>query len=479
MSSSPRSQTAQTESESPGSAEKVTNGIANQLFGSDRNPEEEEQIQSNHDDNRSQQSASTSVKSHSASKSHSTANKGSIEYSEPSLNEEEEGNANVADAESNSKSNNEEEAYYEYQSSVSRSQKTSTSLSSSGKKSTYAKRRTAKRQKANEPPQEEVDAALDLLLHGVPPEDFDPATLKCCIRELQKLKKDSVMNKNYREANYYSELIKASNRAADVAGFSSQCTQKLGYLKAKQMDAQEKVDDINDYYIQQFQEFEEMIDSKMQAMTDQQKQELEEFDRNIPDDLPPKYLKHSDAYVQLRKKEKLLIRNEDYLAADEVKTKADALEQEELAKQNVKMQDDLQKERNALVKKHNQQYSAFALWVDARRHEMLTYRDKELEGPVRRLEYYTNLINKIEKKGFTPNPLYGYTTNRVTQKESIRAVKIAAQTPVERDSKLSKTREKQIIPNHRPLSSMRTQKLNRTTGSRTGKNSQRSNLPPV
>ena len=44
-----------------------------------------------------------------------------------------------------------------------------------------------KKRKADQPPQEEIDAALDLLLHGVPTEDFDPVTLKCCITELNKL----------------------------------------------------------------------------------------------------------------------------------------------------------------------------------------------------------------------------------------------------------------------------------------------------
>ncbi|OHT12779.1 hypothetical protein TRFO_17233 [Tritrichomonas foetus] len=465
---SPRSehedgQTNNSNSEDLGQAEQVTNAIANSLFGENPQTAQEEE-----DQNPEEHSSHNRTPNRSGG---STANR-----------EEEED------------SNNEEENYNEEQNSpyksASRSQSSSSAYSTShqsvsGSKRNSArgntqpvKRKTVRRQKQpDEPPQEEVDAALDLLLHGVPPEDFDPATLRCCIKQLQELKKDSVANKNYREANYYSELIKSSMKASDIAGFSTQCTQKLGYLMEKQADAQEKVDEINENWIQQFQEFESMIDAKMQALTEQQTRELEEFDQNMPDDLPPKYLKHSDAYVMMRKKERLLIRNEDYLAADEVKKKADALEKEELTIQHMKLQDDLLRERNALIKKHNQQYEAFALWMNSKRHDMLNFRDKDLEGPVRRLEHYTRLVDKIEKKGLPPNPYYGFTTNRVSRKESIRAVRTAAQTPLDRDTKPRQPREKPVIPNYRPSSAMRTQKLNKTK-TISSKNSQRSNLPP-
>ncbi|KAK8899905.1 hypothetical protein M9Y10_002228 [Tritrichomonas musculus] len=346
------------------------------------------------------------------------------------------------------------------------------------------KKATRKRkQEPDDPPQEEIDAALDLLLHNIPPEDFDPATLRCCIKQLQELKKDAVTNKNYKEANHYAELIKASQKAADIAGFSTQCTQKLGYLLDKQADAQEKVDEINNHWIRQFQKFEMLIDSKMQALTEQQTQELEKFDSDIPDELPPKYVKHSVQYVLMRKKEKLLIRNEDYLAADNVKQQADALEKEELTKQHMKHQDDLQMQRNALIQKHNQQYEAFALWMKTRRHEMLAYRDKDLEGPVRRLEHYTRLVNRIEKKGLPPNPYYGYTTNRVSRKESIKAVRTAAQTPIDRDPRQHQPREKPFIPSYRPSSVMkqiRIEKSPKSSAHSSSQNTHRSSsrLPP-
>lgn len=445
-----------------GPAEQIISNVANSLFGQPNNEEEENK---NEIDNAEKEENTNPV------------DKNEPEQSNEAAEEEEQNKEDSKFSESLSVSSKQ---------SIS-SKKSKKSSSSNLQPLQVKKKTTRKRNKQPEdPPQEEIDAALDLLLHNIPPEDFDPATLRCCIKQLQELKKDAVSNKNYKEANHYAELIKASQKATDIAGFSTQCTQKLGYLLDKQADAQEKVDEINNEWIRRFQKFEMLIDTKMQTLTEQQTRELEEFDSKMPDDLPPKYVKHSVQYVLMRKKEKLLIRNEDYLTAENVKQQADALEQEELTKQHMKLQDDLQMQRNALIQKHNQQYEAFALWMNTRRHEMLNYRDKDLEGPVKRLEHYTRLVDRIEKRGLPPNPLYGYTTNRVSRKESIKAVRSAAQTPIERDPSQHKPREKPVIPSYRPSSAMKQMRLSkhsqRSSAHSSSQNTQRSNsssrLPP-
>jgi hypothetical protein len=305
------------------------------------------------------------------------------------------------------------------------------------------------------PPAEEIEAALDLLLHGVPPEDFDPVTLRCCMDELAKLKKEAVAHKNYLDADRYAQLIKQSQKACDVSTFSALCTGQLGYFMDKQADAQEKVDEANGQWDETFQQFEEMVNAKMAELTDNQNSELDAFDASRPDDLPVKYVKHSVEYVALRKRERLLIRNEDYVTADAVKQKADALEAEELTSQHLKLQDDLQRQRNAIIEKHSQQFDAFAIWLNSKRRDMIRARMKDLEGPLRRLDHYTRLVERIEKKGLPPNPYHGFTTNRVSRKESIKAVRTAAQTPMDRDPAKAKPREKPVIPGFRPTSAMR------------------------
>jgi hypothetical protein len=298
-----------------------------------------------------------------------------------------------------------------------------------------------------------MEAALDLLFHGVPPEDFDPVILGFCIARLTSLKSDAIREKNYLEADYYAQLVKHSQKAVDLGNFSSQCAGKLGYFMQKQADAQDMVDETNEHWMRLFREFEETADAKLRDLTDAHNAELDEFDRRRPSDLPAKYVKHSVEYVALRKRERLLVRNQDFVTADAVKQRADVLEAEELTSQNMKLQDDLMRQRKGLIEKHSQQFNAFAGWLNTKRRDMIRARARDLQGPLRRLGHYARLVERMEKCGIPPNPTDGFTTRRVSRKESIRALRIAAQTPIERPGR-PRQREKPPLA-FRPTSAMK------------------------
>jgi hypothetical protein len=315
---------------------------------------------------------------------------------------------------------------------------------------------TPQRKPAGErPPAEEIAAAMDLLAHGVPPDDFDPTTLRCCIDELIAQKRAAIDGKDYIKADRLAQLIRQSQKAADVSDFAMQCTQKLAYFQGKHADAQAKVDETNETWDGLFGEFEEMVDGKMQELIDAQNRELEEFDGERPSDLPAKYKKHSVEYNALRKREHLLTLTEDFIVAHVVKARADAMEADEVTGQHVKLQDDLQRQRNAIVEKHSQQFNAFATWLNGKRAEMVRARALDLAGPMRRLAHYAALVEQIERKGLPPNPYYGFTANRVSRKESLKALRMAAQTPMERDLTKIKPREMAAMSGFRPTMAIR------------------------
>lgn len=57
---------------------------------------------------------------------------------------------------------------------------------------------------------------MDLLLHGVPPDDFDPGTLRFCIEE----------SKNYIEADRDAQLIKQLTKSRGRFKFFNTVTHK-------------------------------------------------------------------------------------------------------------------------------------------------------------------------------------------------------------------------------------------------------------
>ena len=330
------------------------------------------------------------------------------------------------------------------------SQKTNKS-SKSSKTSKSSKSPNSRLSNSKKELNEEVLAAMDLLEGGKDPSEFDPETLGSCIEGFKTKKENAVKEGDYLKANEYAELMKSCQRSLNVGSFATQCTQKLDYYRQKQADAQELLDQINQEWEDKFYEFEAQFDMKLQELTNAQKEELDTFNNSTPDDLPPQYQKFSPDLLLMRKRERLLLRNEEYVDAHKMKTLADQREALELTQQQSKFQDDRLKKQNALIDKHNQQFLAFAEWVKERRHVMLQQRDKDTEGPRKRLQHYTELVEKIEKKGIAPNPTDGFTINKVSRKESVKACRTAAQTPLERSEK-RKPREKPPIPTFRPSS---------------------------
>jgi hypothetical protein len=289
---------------------------------------------------------------------------------------------------------------------------------------------------------EEIESAMELLLAGVPPDDIDPKTLRCCVEQLSALKKESAESKNYLDADYYSQFIKRSQKALTVSDFISQCTEKVAYFKEKQADAQDKVRQVTETWQGVFQSFEEAVDRKLQEMIADGQRELEAFERDRPTDLPSRYAKHSVDYIALRKREEQLLLNEDYVGAHGVKTHADALEAEELAVQRVKLEEDRQRRREAIIEKQTGRFGAFAIWLNGRRGELLRARNDDLQGPQRRLEHYSRIIEQIEQHGIAPNPCDGFSTNLVSRKQSLKAVRSAAKSSLTVEPWRFKPREK-------------------------------------
>ena len=303
-------------------------------------------------------------------------------------------------------------------------------------------------------PEEEVEAALELILDGADPaQDFEPRILKKVVVKLTDLKNAAHQEENYVDAEAYSQLMKRCQKAVDLATFTDQCVKELDKYRGKQNDAQMVIDELNNYWDNEFKDFEDVIEEKKGQLIQQHTKELDDFDQNIPTELPAKYQKHSPEYIVLRRKQRALARNQEFVEAERIKRQADKLERVENTKQLKKLQEDLQFQRDMLIDKQNRQVERFAQWVTERRNLMLTLRDKQMQGSINRLNHYTMVVNNIEKHGLPPNPTNGFTTNRVSREESIRAVRTAAATPLSR-STTTPSRKGGLPFSYRPQSSV-------------------------
>ena len=304
-------------------------------------------------------------------------------------------------------------------------------------------------------PEETVNAAVQDIIDGANPEEgFEGNVLKAVTKRFYEMKNTAHNERRYIDAEKYNQLMKQCSKAADVATFSEQCVNTLNELKEKENDAQDQLNELEEKWNNEFESFEEVIEEKKQALIQKHTSELDAFDESIPTELPPKYQKHSPEYIILRKKENSLARNQKFTEAEKVKNQADKLEAMEIQMQKEKLQNDIIFQRENLIQKQNKEINLLAQWVAERRNQMLKARDKEMESHAIRLVHYQTLVNDIEKKGLPPNPTNGLTTNRVSRKESIKAVRTAnaSQQTTERSVK---TRKREELPHqYRPQSAV-------------------------
>ena len=334
------------------------------------------------------------------------------------------------------------------------SQKSKTPSSRSKGQNPHQKtRRVIKKPKQEEEqiPEELVDQATNEILDGADPnEGYDYKLLRAVTKRFYEMKNKAQQERRYLDAQEYTKHMKSTQKAADVGEFTQHCVTKLNGLIDKEMDAQQQLDELNEKWENEFREFEEVIEEKKQALIEQHTQELNEFDNSIPSELPPKYLKHSPEYIQMRKTENSLARNQRFTEAEAMKRKADRLEEIEIQKQMEKLQADVIFQREALIQRQNRQVDLFAQWVAERRHQLLKARDRDMEGRAIRLDHYNKLVYNIEKKGLPPNRSTGFSTNRVSRKESIRAVRTASTVP-----RTPTTRKREELPlQYRPQSAI-------------------------
>lgn len=209
----------------------------------------------------------------------------------------------------------------------------------------------------------------------------------------------------------------------------------------KQIDAREVVDDLNQTWFNRFKEFEDMVENKNGQLMVSHEEALQKFDQEDQTKHLPKFEKFSVELIKLRKKENTLALNRNYVEAEKLKKKNDVMEKKELDDIDHKFFEDVRRRRSELEARHKKELNVFYQWVNEQRHDLLRKRDKDLGGPLKRLNYYNKLVLKVEKKGLAPNPQHGQSANRVTKKNLLKPSE--SQLPIQKNANpLQREKEK-------------------------------------
>lgn len=224
---------------------------------------------------------------------------------------------------------------------------------------------------------------------------YNPDELKKIIYQLEILQQRHIDSSEYPEAQHLQRIIRiATNKLKNEENRRTRETDIQNTL-VKRQELKAIVDKFVDDWNQHYDFFMSTTKKELNNIRKQHQEELESFDSTEPQDLLPKYRKPSTALIGMRKKERALALNRQFLAAEKIKNKADLVEEEETKNQFKIQQSDFLKRRDQLLSKQNEQLRVFITHAEATRFKMIQQRDTLLSGYLKRMEKIDNEVKNM------------------------------------------------------------------------------------
>ena len=293
-----------------------------------------------------------------------------------------------------------------------------------------------------------VDSLLNL---DASPSDFSTEILTQALPRIKAAKLECVKDKNYIMADKVKKIQQEVSHAITVSHFTQQCNNKVQSIIEKQDLAQRDLDLIVEEWDRRYEELENQIDIKKRKLYFEQQTELQKFEISAEYQLNNIKYKPSPKTLSIRKKEDGLVKNENYLEAEKVKRKAEKLEteQEEICK--MRLTSDIEFNRKSLCDRQKAQFQIIEQWAEERRKDYAKARDIEVQAAQKRVQNYEKMLLNINKKGISPNPNLGFTTNIISKKEALKTSKKIETRPISKlTAPVKSNRKKLSVMCYRP-----------------------------
>lgn len=247
--------------------------------------------------------------------------------------------------------------------------------------------------------------------------------LKKIVYQLEILQQRHIDSSEYPEAQHLQRIIRmANNKLKNEENRKSKETD-IQNTFVKRHELQAIVDKFVEDWNHHYDYFISTTKKEANDLRKKHQEELESFDSSEPQDLLPRYRKPSTALIGMRKKERALALNHQFLAAEKIKNKADLVEEEEAKNQFKIQQNDFLKRRDQLLSKQNEQLRVFITHAESTRFKMIQQRDALLSGYLKRMEKIDNEIKNMRDTGkLTENDISNiqipeFREKRVTDEE--------------------------------------------------------------
>lgn len=270
---------------------------------------------------------------------------------------------------------------------------------------------------------DDIDALVDQLIDGRPPETVNGSSLPTIIPKLKERKTETKTNGDFKTAQKLENLIQEMNTRKLEFSYASVNNSRLAQLQFQLMEAKAKYQEDKQRYLEERKLFHETFENSLEEKKEQQRLELEEYDNEFPENLPLNFRKNSPLVLQLRDQARHLVGTNRFEEAIPFYKKADEIEREEIQQKREKFIDEFHKKRCLILSKQKTEMECFE--TNWKRKEKVFEKDYQAELSADK-QLVVNIERRIQRlqDDATESLSVALPQNRAISRQAPRTVQI-------------------------------------------------------
>ena len=230
--------------------------------------------------------------------------------------------------------------------------------------------------------------------------------LKLAANQLRAYEREMVNRGDYLSAKKASNAHKKANKIIFKTEDADARKNSVQYLISKRNELQVLLDSTREEWDDLIREQDSLSRKKLNDMIASQQDDRMNFEENIPSELPPLFKRKSVNYLNMRNREKQLALNKQFDAAMELQKKADILAITEKEENYQKLNKYYRRKRKLLIASQKRSISAYQDYSVTKRNEILSVKEKSLQGLTNRIKNLDKqIMDECEKKNVNPSDL--------------------------------------------------------------------------
>ena len=239
---------------------------------------------------------------------------------------------------------------------------------------------------------------VDDLLRGVSFKTIEPETIPGLIIVMKERKRKAVMSSNYTISQAADDMIGQLNSILIKRKHEAIRNKQILENQALLNIAKKQLETLTTKWTEKFEQFYLNQAEATKKLENQHVKELEEFENNIPKELPASFCKLSPDLLDMMEKEKQLVLTRRYDEAKSLKADNDKKKELETKEQKKKFLNMIEKQRTVLLKEQTHAIECFTLRWTRYYEKLKKEMDDEIDTQQKVIDNYEHNLNVLQSE---------------------------------------------------------------------------------